>query len=212
MDPSVLATGPVKPPRWWILVIAAAGAAGSLGTVAVAGKGTYDIAPFKVRLQALPAPLGETVLEVQPLEGLLSLPARAEAGTHASPVVAKATVVGVTGGGLVRSDRRLLTSPYDFASFMGSDGKDAIRSFAVLLGGLSIGGGALGGLLLSFGRYRRIFGGALAGVLAFSGIGVAMQQTYDTNEFQKTCFVVEGQCFGGEPEVPGGVPDVLPSS
>lgn len=210
MDPSILQPGPVKPAKWWILVVLLAGGTGALGTVAIAGRGTYDVAPFKVRLQALPAPLGETALELQPVEGVIEVPARAEAGTHASPLLAKATIVGVTSPP-VRSDLVLLDSPYELASFLGQDGKDAIRSFAVLLAGLSIGGGALGGLVLSFGRWRRILGGALAGVLTFGGIGVLMQQTYDTSEFRKTCFVVDERCVGALPEVVDPLPTVVPS-
>lgn len=215
MDPSVVQTA-TKPARWWILVVAAAGAVGSLGTVAVAGKGTYDIAPFKVRMQAIPAPLGETVFEIQPLEGITQVPIRAEAGTHAAPLVAQATIVGVASGltdvsSIVASDRELLDNPHDLALFMKEDGQSAVRSFAVLLGGLSIGGGALGGLLLSFGRWRRILGGALAGMLTFGGIGLAMQQTYDAGEFRKTCFQVEGTCVGDPPSVLGDEPADLPT-
>lgn len=202
MDPSVVTPGPVKPPKWWIAVIAGAGAIGSLGTVSVAGSGTYDVAPFKVRLQAQAAPLGETVLSVQPLEGVLDVPARAEAGTHAAPILAKATIVGVSSpSGLVRSDRSLLEDPHALATFLGEDGKDAVRAFGIKLGILSLLGSGGAGLLLSFGRWRRILGAILAGTLTFGGVGLAVQQTYDASEFQKTCFVVEGRCVGG------GLPD-----
>ncbi len=214
MEPSVVetATKAAKPAKWWILWTAIAGAAGSLGTVAAAGSGTYDVTPFQVRFEALPAPLGKTVLQVQPVEDLATLPLRAEAGTHRSPLMAKATIVGVSAG-VVRSDRAALQSPFELASFLGQEGEDAIRSFAFKVGGLAIGGGAGAGLILSFGRWRRILGGALAGVLAFGLIGGLMQQTYDTEEFQKTSFVVEGEEGELPVDVPGDdiVPDVIPS-
>ena len=203
MEPSVVETvaQAAKPPRWWIILIAAAGATGSLGAVGVAGTGTYDVAPFKIRLEAGPAPAGKTVLQVQPVEDLITVPLRAEAGTHASPVQATATIVGVTAP-VVSGDRDVLTDPFEFASLMGDDGKSAVRSFAIKLGGLAAGGGGLAGLLLSFGRWRRIAGGALAGLLTFGGIGGLMQQTYDSEEFTKTRFVVV------EDVLPG---DVLPT-
>lgn len=197
MEPSTVATAPrrTKPPAWWILVTIVAGAAGALGAVAAAGKGTYDVAAFRVEFRATPAALGKTELAVQPETPIPGVPRQhAEAGTHNAPLVVRATIVDASR--TVPSDLRAFDSPADLAGYLGDEGKDAIQRFALYLAGLAAGGGAAGGLLISFGRWRRVLGGLVAGIATFAAIGFLMQQTYDAREFQKTSFVVEEPGLG----------------
>ncbi|HEX9775482.1 MAG TPA: hypothetical protein VGB83_07870 [Actinomycetota bacterium] len=211
MDPSVVQTEPrpAKPAGWWKLATLLAGAVGALGAVAAAGSGTYDVAPFRVELRATPSVYGKTELAVQPEGGFDELPRQhAEAGTHASPITARATIVGLSVAGLVTSDQRLLADPYELNRFFGREGKDAVRAFALKLAALALAGGLAGGLVVSMGRWKRMIGGALAGLLTFAVIGLLMQQTYDSNEFTKTRFVVEDA--GGLPDG-DGLPLDLPT-
>ena len=202
MEPSTLHTQPKrpKPPKVWVLVTIIAGAAGALGAVAAGGKGTYDVAAFRVELRAMPAALGKTELAVRPEPPAAGVPrTHAEAGTHNAPLVVRATVVDVSGA--VPSDLKAFWSPYDLASYLGDEGKDAAQRFALMLAGLAAAGGAGAGLLVSFGRWRRVVGGLAAGVLTFAVIGFLMQQTYDAREFQKTSFVSDDS----QP-IPSGLP------
>jgi len=206
MDPTTVAQRPgapkAKPSRWWTLITVAVGATGALGAIGVAGSGTYDVAPFKVELQALPAPAGKTVLAKR-AAGIE--PGRAEAGTHNSPVELRATIVGISGGGITSTDDLAIAEPSGFATFMGSEGKEAVRAFAIKLALLAAAGGAAGGLAISLGRWRRILGGAVGGILAIAVIGVLVAQTYDTEEFKKTTFTSDGPAQPGEL-----IPTVIP--
>jgi len=208
MEPSTLQPDAkrAKPSAWWKLAVAILGAGGALGAVAAGGSGTYVITPFDVELSARPAAYGKTELAVQPIEGV-PIPLHAEAGTHASPIVARVTITGIATPPAPSDLRLFERGPSALAAHIGEQGKAAVRSLAIKLAALALGGGAAaGGALALFGRPWRIVGGALAGLLTFAIIGVLMQQTYDTSEFLKTQFIVD-QDVGGLLE-PG---DVLPT-
>lgn len=197
MEPSTLQADPkpFKPPRWWALVTLVAGAAGALGAIAAGGKGTYDVAPFKIELRARPAALGKTELAIRPtpLQTPAVLPsAYAEAGTHNAPIVFRATITGVDADKAIPSDYEAIQTPYGFSTLLSEQGKDAARAFAIKLALLSLAGGAAAGAAICFGRYRRIVGAALGGLLTFAVIGLLVQQTYDSAEFTKTRFRTEG--------------------
>jgi hypothetical protein len=189
MDPSTLAPTDRKPSRWWILVTAVAGAAGALAAVGAVGRGTYQVGPFRIELRARPAALGTTELAIRAVEGFI--PSHAEAGTHAAPMVFRATIVEVDAAGLVASDRAVARSPRALATFIGDDGKSAITAFAIRLALLALAGGAAAGLALSFGRWRRAIGAAVAGVLTITAIGILVQRTYNADEFLKTRYVFD---------------------
>lgn len=187
-----------KPSGIWTLIVFIAGAAGALGAVAAGGKGTYDVEPFRFELRAKPAPAGETQLAVEVVPGLTT--GHAEAPTHSSPLEARVTVVGVSNG-FLSTDADAIDSPRDLASYMGNEARSAVRSFAIKCGILAASGGAAAGAALSlFGmRWRRVVGGALAGLLTFGIIGALMQQTYDANQFANVRFVPSSTPAGDTP-------------
>ena len=207
MDPSTVQVPhrAQKPSRAWIAIVLLAGSAGALGSVAALGTGTYDIAPFTVQFRAAPAALGKTELAIRPEPEIPGVPRQhAEAGTHRSPIAVRASITGVTSSGIVRRDREVLTTPYDLAAYIGSEGKVAIRRFAIKLAVLALAGSGAAGLLISFGRWRRILGAVVAGLVTFAIIGFLLHRTYDTAEFKKTQWVVDS-----EPGNP--LPTLLPS-
>ena len=186
-----------KPPGWWKLVTFVAGAIGAMGAIAGAGTASYDINPYRVELRARPALAGQTELAIRPPQ---LNPGFAYAGTHAGPIALRATITGVSGS-LVPSDVGAITTPRDAAGFFAEEGKDAIRSFALLCAGLALAGGAAAGVAISFGRWQRVLGAAISGLLTFAIIGVVVAQTYDIEEFMKS----------GSFARDGGAPVVFPS-
>jgi hypothetical protein len=188
MDPeTVRSPARAKPSGWWILITFVAGVAGSMGAVAAAGHGTYDIPPFRAELRAWPALAGKTEIAVRaPVVGR----AHAEAGTHKAPIDLRVTIIGLSTKATA-SDLRALQNPRDLASLIGQQDSAAVRSFAIKLGLLAIAGGLVGGLIVSLGRWQRMVGGALAGLLAIAVIGVVTKATYNADEFTRTRFVLD---------------------
>jgi hypothetical protein len=186
-----------KPSAWWILATIVAGIGGAAGAVAAGGNGTYTIPPFRAELRAWPATTGKTELAVRaPLIGR----AHAEAGTHQAPLDIRVTIIGVSSDAAA-SDLRALRDPQSLASLIAQQDGAAVRSFAIKLALLALGGGLGGGIIVSLGRWQRIVGGALAGLLAFAIVGVAVKVTYKPGEFAKTRFVLDR-----------GSLDIIPSS
>jgi len=176
-----------KPAAWWILVTLIAGIGGAAGAVAVGGHGVYDIPPFRAELRAWPAVSGKTEIAVRaPVIGR----AHAEATTHTAPIAFRVTITGISGKATA-SDLAALRNPRDLAHLLGHQDSAAVRSFAIKVGLLALGGGFAGGLVVSFGRWRRLLGGALAGLLAIAIVGVFVEATYNTDAFAKTHFVVD---------------------
>lgn len=198
-----------KPARWWIAVTLLAGALGATGSVAAFGSETYTITPLRVKLSARPALLGSSQLSVEPVPG--ALPWHSEAGTHNSPITFRMTVVGVgvhdefasgslAGLGEAAEDDAVLRAvvnrdPHALVQHIrfSEEGKEAIADFGMRLGLLAVSGGAVGGLAVSFGRWRRLLGGALAGILAIGIVGALLHQTFDAEEFRNARVVVEDQ-------------------
>lgn len=198
MEPSTLYTDPKarpKPSKIWVLLTLLVGAAGALAAVGVAGKGTYEIRPFIVELSARPAPAGKTEITVRPADpdlAKLTPNGHAEAGTHAGPLVARATIVDIAPGArLAPSDIELFTDPREVTAFLSSDGREALQAFVIKLAIVALLGGAAAGAAIGVRRPRRIVGAALGGLLTFAVIGLMVQQTYDSNEFAKTRYVFE---------------------
>jgi hypothetical protein len=176
-----------KPAGWWMLVTLLAGIGGAAGAVAVGGHGVYDIAPFRAELRAWPAVSGKTEIAVRaPVIGR----AHAEASTHTAPIAFRVTITGISGKATA-SDLAALTSPRDLATLIKRQDSAAVRSFAIKIGLLALGGGFAGGLVVSFGRCRRLLGGALAGLLAIAIVGAFVGATYNTDAFAQTHFVLD---------------------
>jgi hypothetical protein len=196
MEPTTLAPPRKKPAAWWMLITFAAGVAGALAGIAAGGTGTYDVAPFKMELRAWPTAAGETQFAVE-AAGLT--PGRASAGTHRSPIGFRATITGVSVAGLDPTaligsdDGESLRDPRVFAQFLGQNAKSAARAFGIKVALLAIGGAAIGGLGVALAgmRFGRIAGAVLAGVLTIGIIGLLVQQTYDPEQFRKTCWQQE---------------------
>jgi hypothetical protein len=186
-----------KPSAWWILATIVAGIGGATGAVAAGGHGIYTIPPFRAELRAWPAITGKTELAVRaPVIGK----AHAEAGTHQAPLDIRVTIIGVARSAAA-SDLRALRDPRSLATLLAQQDAAAVRAFAIRLGLLALGGGLLGGVIVSLGRWQRIVGGALAGLLAIAIVGVAVKVTYKPDQFAKTRFVVDH-----------GTLDIIPSS
>lgn len=199
MEPSTLAPRAARPAKWWFVVTLAAGALGAAITVGIAGKGTYDVAPFKIELRAWPAPLGKTELAIGAVQGLV--PSHAEAGTHKAPLGFRATIKSLSAPAAA-DDLAVGRSPKEFYDFLTANGKRAMVSFGIKLALLAlVGGGALGAAI-SMGRWQRILGGALAGLVTLALVGLLVQRTYDSEQFAKTRYVLDA---------PRTSPNVLPS-
>ena len=185
-----------KRSRIWVLITIVAGVAGAAGAVAVGGHGTYDIPPFRAEMRAWPSISGKTELAVRaPVIGK----AHAEASTHDAPITFRVTIIGISGSAAA-SDLRALRDPHELVTLLGQQDSAVVRAFAIKVGLLAVGGGLAGGLLVSFGRWRRILGGAIVGLLVIGIVGAVVEATYDTEQFRNTHFVVDK-----------GSLDVLPS-
>ena len=196
-QPAEQPVGRRKPSGWWKLVTLIAGVAGAAGAVAIGGHGVYDIAPFRAELRARPALTGKTEIAVRaPVVGR----SHAEASTHSAPIAFRVTITGISGKATV-SDLATLRNPRDLATLLGQRDSAAVRAFAIKVGLLALGGGFAGGLIVSMGRWRRMLGGALVGLLAIAIVGTFVAATYNTDAFAKTHFVVDH-----------GSLDILPSN
>jgi hypothetical protein len=196
MQPSTIAPKPKKPPKWWAAVTIAAGIIGAFAGLAAGASGTYEVPPFTVELSAKPAPAGKTEFEVKP--AALS-PGFAEAGTHASPLVLRATVVDIDGE-LLASDAAALATPSGFADHFAQNGKAAATAFAIKSAIVALLGSLAAGAAISFGRWQRIVGALVIGIVTVGALGAITAVTYDKDEFKKTSF----QRGGPGSLIPGG--------
>ena len=190
MNPSTLATTKKKPPKWWALITFAAGAVGALVAIQLGGHGIYKVPPFDIELRARPAFAGKTELAIKPVSNFV--PSHAEAGTHAGPMAFRATILNVQPGtNLISDDLVVDDTPYDLSKKLSQDGKSAVTKFAIKLIFLTLFGSALGGAAISFGRWKRILGAILAGIVTMAIIGVMIQSTYDSGKFKQTSYVID---------------------
>lgn len=180
--------------RWaGAVLVIVAGVVGAAIALTLFAKATYTVTPLRVELSAVPALQGSTQLSVRP-EAANAVggvrPGSAEAGTHQAPITFRMTVVGV-GMGTELRDPTISSDPERLATFIRTEGKSAIADFGRRLAIIGFLGGAVGGLVVSMGRWKRILGGALAGLLALGLTGVLLHQTYDLTEFRNTRFVTQ---------------------
>jgi hypothetical protein len=177
--------------RWFVLTIVL-GFAGALIAVAYFANGDYPFGPLLVHLSVRPSTSGTTTLSVEPLRGLTA--GEAKATTHAGFLAFKATVVDVSGTFAGADAIALTKDPQTLAGYLKDQAKNDAQRFAVRAGLVALAGGACGGALVGLVglRPRRLFQGAIAGVLLFGILGLIAYQTYDVSKFAKVAFKVAG--------------------
>jgi hypothetical protein len=171
------------------LLMLVTGGAGSLGSVALFGKGTVNIAPFTMELEVKPAPAGKTRIAIDPgATGLV--PGTAEATTHSGPLEFSARVTGVTLQGVDLSSplapEKVTRNPRELAGYIREHGRSALRSFGIRVVLVSALGGLIGGMIVGLGNWKRTLITMVLGVLTFGGIGAVAGSTYDINQFENT--------------------------
>lgn len=177
------------------------GVAGSLGAVSALGKGTYDVAPLKVKMSVSVAGSGSTTMS---MEAAGFTPGKSAAATHDSPLEFGAVIVGVDAAGLARavvennvasgptSEPLDPTKPELVSRYLADNGKSAARSFGIKVGLLALGGGLIAAGIGALGKPKRSIAGAVAGLLVVGVLGLIAQQTYDVTGFQNTQFQQPG--------------------
>jgi len=178
----------------WLLPVLL-GVGGSIGAVAALGNGTYDVAPFEVKMDVGFGVSGQTRLAID--APLLGQPGVARAGTHAGPLRFGGTIVGVDADALatavietVGSNEEQLdpANPRSVALFIAQNGKSAARSFGIKVGLLAAGGSLIGGLAGALGKPKQTIAGVVAGTALIGVLGLIAAQTYDTTAFEGTRF------------------------
>ena len=193
----------VAPPRQiksqsYLVVTILLGIAGSVVAVAAFGKGSYRVGPMLVEMAARPSTSGMTELAVEPFAGATGLKVgRAEAQTHTGFIALRGTVVGVVGAEDASLPAAILASkdPLTLATTIRDQGKEAMRKFGLRIGLLVLAGGGAGGFVIALVglKTRRIFQGALAGVVVTGVLGLLAWQTYDIEKFSQVTFRPAGQ-------------------
>lgn len=183
----------VAPPKqvsqWrWLVVTILLGFAGSLIAVAYFANGEYPFGPLLVDLSVKPAASGTTTLAIEPIRGLNA--GHATAHTHAGFLSLKATVVNVSGTIVDVSALADTKDPETLATFLKHQAKDDAQKFALRAGLVALAGGACGGALVGLIglRPRRLFQGAIAGLLLFGILAFIAYQTYDPGKFSNAPF------------------------
>ncbi|GAC1420340.1 MAG: hypothetical protein NVSMB57_14390 [Actinomycetota bacterium] len=172
-----------------LLLAIVAGIAGSAGAVALFGKGTYTVGPFRVALSVKPAASGTTTIGLDSPK--LPRQGEATAMTHQGFLAFGARVVDVDQAGLVKATERIassVTSPESFGHSLSADGQAALQSFGIKVGLIALGGGFAAGLAGALGNPKRAIVGAIAGVVVMAGLGLWAKQTYDVSHFKGVTF------------------------
>lgn len=186
----------IAPPRQvqrqgYLILTILLGIAGSLIAMAAFAKGTYRVGPLIVEMSAFPSGSGTTELGVEPIPNApLLRPGHAKAETHTGFLGFKGTVIGIPGDPFVPEAAKAIVNPKALADRIKEDGKSAGRKFGLRVGLVVLAGGAAGGFVVALlgMRMRRIFQGAIAGVLVVAILGILAWQTYDIDEFSKVRF------------------------
>lgn len=178
----------------WLLPVLL-GVGGSLGAVAAFGEGTYDVAPFDVKMKVGFGATGQTRLAIE-APGLGN-PGVARADTHSGPLRFGGTITGVDATALAtavvettasKNEQLDPANPRSVALFIAQNGKSAARSFGIKVGLLAAGGSLIGGLAGALGKPKQSIAGLVAGVAVVGVLGLVAGQTYDTTAFEGTRF------------------------
>jgi hypothetical protein len=184
----------IAPPRQvvrqgYLIVTILLGIAGSLVAMAAFGKGTYRVGPFLVQMSVKPATSGTTEMGIEFAQaGLQGGSAKKE--THTGFLALRGAIVGLVGSDLSVEQLAAAKDPFSLATTIRDDGKAAMRKFALRLGLVVLGGGAAGGFAISLVglKTRRLFQGAIAGVLVVGILGILAWKTYDIDKLNKVSF------------------------
>ena len=190
MEGSAIAPPKTVTRQGYLIVTLLLGIAGSLVALYGFGKGTYRVGPLLVEMSVRPDTSGTTELGVRFAQ--LGLKAGSvETKTHEGLLAIRGTVVDLVGGESVAPDAILATKdPASLARTIRDQGKDAFRKFAIRLGLVTVAGGAAGGFAIALVglKTRRLFQGALAGVIVVGALGLLAWQTYDIDKLNGVQF------------------------
>ncbi|HJR18831.1 MAG TPA: hypothetical protein VJ922_03845 [Actinomycetota bacterium] len=169
------------------------GAAGSMIALAAFSAHEYRVGPLIMELQIMPTASGETRFAIQPVTGLRT--GFAEAPTHMGFLSLRGTVTGVVGVASLPDAVLATKDAKSLATIIKDEGKDAFRRFGLRVGWLTLAGGGAGGMAIAlFGmKARRVFQGALGGVILVGVLGLVAWQTYDIDKFDQVQFKQAGQ-------------------
>lgn len=172
------------------------GAAGSMIALAAFSAHNYRVGPYVMEMKVFPSTSGMTQLSVEPVRPLIPT-GYAEANTHLGFMSFRGTLNGIVGSeAFVDEVAQIVTGgPKSLAESIRDEGKDAFRRFGLRVGWLTLAGGGAGGMAIAlFGmKARRIFQGALGGLILVAALGLVAWQTYDIDKFDQVQFRRAGQ-------------------
>ena len=185
MEGSAIAPPKQVAQKSYLIVTVLLGIAGSFIAMAAFGSHTYGVGPLLVEMKVKPSTEGTTTLVISYAQ--LGLKAGSSSvNTHSGFLGLEGNIVGLIGFS-VNPDAIVATKdPATLATYIKTQGKTAIRKFLLRLGLIVLGGGAAGGAVIALVglKTRRIFQGAIAGVLAVGVLGLVAWQTYDIDKFK----------------------------
>ena len=193
MEGSALAPPRQVTRQGYLILTILLGIAGSGVAMAAFAKHTYRVGPLLVEMNVKPATKGTTTLGVEFAQfGLKAGTVKEE--THTGFLALEGRVVGVFGN--AADPRALLATkdPLTLAKTIRDEGKTAMRKFLLRVGLIVLAGGAAGGAAVALIglKSRRIFQGALAGVLVVGVLGLLAWQTYDIDKLSTVQFKPPG--------------------
>jgi len=184
MEGSAIAPPKQVARQGYLIVTVLLGIAGSLIAMAGFGAHEYRVGPFLVDMNVKPATEGKTAIGIEFAQ--LGLKAgTAEAKTHSGFLEIEGTITGIVGTSLAPDAIAATRDPATLAKFIQEEGKTAMRKYLLRLGLVVLGGGAAGGAAIALIglKTRRLFQGAIAGVLVVAILGLIAWQTYDLSKF-----------------------------
>jgi hypothetical protein len=179
----------IAPPRQvarqgYLIVTVLLGIAGSAIAMVAFGAHAYRVGPLLVEMNVKPSTEGTTTLGVEVAEiGLKAGTVKTK--THSGFLALEGRVTGIVGTTVSTQAIAATKDPATLATFIQTEGKTAMRKYLLRLGLIVLGGGAAGGAAIAIVglKARRIFQGALAGVLVVGILGVLAWQSYDISKF-----------------------------
>jgi len=177
----------------YLIVTIVLGIAGSFVAMAAFGDGTYRVGPMLVHFGMRPATSGTTELTVEPFATGLKA-GSVVAQTHSGFLALRSSLVGSIGESNIGDTITNSKDPLTMAEAIRDNGKTAFRKWALRLGLVVLAGGGAGGFAMALVglKARRIFQGALAGVLTVGLLGLLAWQTYDIKKFSTVQFKPAG--------------------